>query len=101
MVSDAHAFCPCTGLTVRRARPPDLAVMDLAQGHVDALAGLTRDEIFAEPTQLQAGTGFGGSGGKYRAFNLGRGKGMSVLQMVEAMRKSTGFDYQYKIVGRR
>lgn len=82
------------------ASPPSL-VMDLAQGHVDALAGLTRDELFKEPTQLQAGTGFGGSGGKYRAFNLGRGKGMSVLQMVEAMRKSTGFDYKYEIVGRR
>ena len=26
---------------------------------------------------------------------------MSVLQMIEAMRKATGFDYQYQIVGRR
>ena len=28
-------------------------------------------------------------------------KGMSVLQIVEAMRKATGFDYKYEIVGRR
>ncbi|ORY88744.1 hypothetical protein BCR35DRAFT_301060 [Leucosporidium creatinivorum] len=75
-----------------------LHVMDLAQGHVDALAALLRDDIF----QNQAsGTGFGGSGGKYKAYNLGKGKGMSVLQMVEAMRKATGFDYKYTIVGRR
>lgn len=72
--------------------------MDLAQGHVDALAALLRDEIFENQA---SGTGFGGSGGKYKAYNLGKGKGMSVLQMVEAMRKATGFDYKYTIVGRR
>lgn len=37
----------------------------------------------------------------YKAYNLGKGKGMSVLQIVEAMRKATGFDYKYEIVGRR
>lgn len=26
---------------------------------------------------------------------------MSVLQIVEAMRKATGFDYKYEIIGRR
>ena len=72
--------------------------MDLAQGHVDALAALHKDEIYKS---VAAGTGFGGSGGKYKAYNLGKGKGMSVLQMVEAMRKATGFDYKYTIVGRR
>ncbi|GAA5833982.1 hypothetical protein JCM11251_003581 [Rhodosporidiobolus azoricus] len=73
-------------------------VMDLAQGHVDALAALSRDEIFANQAK---GTGFGGSGGKYKAYNLGKGKGMSVLQMVEAMEKASGFTYKKEIVGRR
>ncbi|GAA5957554.1 hypothetical protein JCM21900_001634 [Sporobolomyces salmonicolor] len=73
-------------------------VMDLAQGHVDALAALTRDEIFVTE---QTGSGFGGSGGKYKAYNLGKGKGMSVLQMVEAMRQASGFEYKYEVIGRR
>ncbi|GAA5858283.1 hypothetical protein JCM5296_006939 [Sporobolomyces johnsonii] len=73
-------------------------VMDLAQGHVDALAALTRDEIFVT---AQTGSGFGGSGGKYKAYNLGKGKGMSVLQMVEAMRQASGFEYKYEVIGRR
>jgi UDP-glucose 4-epimerase len=38
---------------------------------------------------------------RYKAYNLGKGKGMSVLQIVEAMRNVTGFDYQYEIIGRR
>ncbi|SCZ99101.1 BZ3500_MvSof-1268-A1-R1_Chr3-1g05812 [Microbotryum saponariae] len=74
-------------------------VMDLAQGHVDALAALTRDSTYASlGTQKSQ---FGGSGGKYKAYNLGKGKGMSVLQMVEAMRVASGFEYKYEIVGRR
>ncbi|CEQ42236.1 SPOSA6832_04025, partial [Sporobolomyces salmonicolor] len=73
-------------------------VMDLAQGHVDALAALTHDEIFVTE---QTGSGFGGSGGKYKAYNLGKGKGMSVLQMVEAMRQASGFEYKYEVIGRR
>ncbi|GAA6000350.1 hypothetical protein JCM10207_007974 [Rhodosporidiobolus poonsookiae] len=73
-------------------------VMDLAQGHVDALAALPKDDIYAvQPS----GTGFGGSGGKYKAYNLGKGKGMSVLQMVDAMEKASGFKYKTEIVGRR
>ena len=74
--------------------------MDLAQGHVDALAALTKDATFANPT-VMAGSGFGGSGGKYKAYNLGKGRGMSVLQMVAAMKKASGFDYKYQIIGRR
>jgi UDP-glucose 4-epimerase len=78
--------------------------MDLAQGHIVALDALDKDATF-----VAAGTNaaekkkdtFGGSGGKYRAFNLGKGKGFSVLEIVEAMRKATQFDYKYTIVGRR
>jgi UDP-glucose 4-epimerase len=65
--------------------------MDLAQGHVDALAALPRDEIYASV----------GNKGKYKAYNLGKGKGMSVLEMVAAMEKASGFKYKVEIVGRR
>jgi UDP-glucose 4-epimerase len=33
-----------------------------------------------------------------RLHSLGKGKGMSVLNMIEAMRKATKFDYKYKCV---
>ncbi|KDN53072.1 UDP-glucose 4-epimerase [Tilletiaria anomala UBC 951] len=66
-------------------------IMDLAGGHVNALDGLDKDALYANlPTP-----------GKYRSFNLGKGVGMSVLQMVEAMRKVSGYDYPSTIVGRR
>lgn len=75
-----------------------LHVMDLAGGHTLALEALDRDDIY---TSAKSGSGFGGSGGKYKAYNLGKGRGMSVLQMVEAMRKASQFPYEYEIVGRR
>lgn len=65
--------------------------MDLAKGHVLALDAVIKGDIFNET----------GDKGHVRSFNLGRGKGMSVLQMIEAMRKASGFDYKYEIVGRR
>jgi len=76
------------------------SVVDLAQGHVDALRALPRDEIFA-PSAEAASSGFGGSGGKFKAYNLGKGKGLSVLDMVAAMEKATGFKFEAEIVGRR
>lgn len=72
--------------------------MDLAEGHVLALAALPRDEIYAAQGKA---AGFGSSGGKYKAYNLGKGKGMSVLNMVDAMQKASGFKYKTEIVGRR
>jgi len=51
--------------------------MDLAQGHIDALAALDRDEIYV-PKSVSGS--FGSSGGKFKAYNLGKGKGMSVLK---------------------
>ena len=66
-------------------------IMDLAGGHVNALDSLDKDSLYANlPTP-----------GKYRSFNLGKGVGMSVLQMVEAMRKVSGYEYPSTIVGRR
>ncbi|KIJ97901.1 hypothetical protein K443DRAFT_681176 [Laccaria amethystina LaAM-08-1] len=68
-----------------------LHVLDLASGHLLALNALGPDSNVFDPEA----TDF------YKAYNLGKGKGMSVLQIVEAMRKATGFDYKYEIVGRR
>ena len=64
--------------------------MDLASGHVLALNELdpeTKTAIFGDV--------------KFKAYNLGTGQGQSVLQITEAMRKATGFDYKIDIVGRR
>ncbi|WWD20550.1 UDP-glucose 4-epimerase GalE [Kwoniella shandongensis] len=73
-----------------------LHIMDLAGGHtlaLDALAVPTSENnIFSQCDAKD---------GQYRAFNLGKGKGMSVLNMIEAMRKASGYDYQYETVGRR
>lgn len=38
---------------------------------------------------------------RFKAYNLGKGKGMSVLQIVEAMRATTGVDFQTEVIGRR
>ncbi|KAL1409739.1 UDP-glucose-4-epimerase [Vanrija albida] len=74
-----------------------LHIMDLAEGHLLALDAIAVPEsqpnIFSNNDPR--------ADGFYRAFNLGRGKGQSVLMMIEAMRKATGYNYQYEIVGRR
>jgi len=68
-----------------------LHIMDLASGHVLALGALSPEsKIFNEDAPAY-----------FKAYNLGKGKGVSVLQIVEAMRKATGFDYKYEIIGRR
>lgn len=65
--------------------------MDLASGHLLALEALAPEStIFASFSDAY-----------FKAYNLGKGKGMSVLQIVEAMRKATGFDFKYEIIGRR
>ncbi len=57
-------------------------VMDLAQGHLMALEKLT-----ADPSQV--------------TYNLGTGKGYSVLEMVAAFERASGKQIPYQIVGRR
>ena len=69
-----------------------LHVMDLAKGHLLALEALAPGSKVFDNCPDPA---------RYKAYNLGKGKGMSVLQIVEAMRKATGFNYQYEVVGRR
>ncbi|WWC98790.1 UDP-glucose 4-epimerase GalE [Kwoniella sp. B9012] len=73
-----------------------LHIMDLAHGHVLAL-----DALAVPTTQKNIFSNCDAENGSFRSFNLGKGKGMSVLNMIEAMRKATGYDYQYEIVGRR
>ncbi|KAH9056853.1 hypothetical protein EDB87DRAFT_1675852 [Lactarius vividus] len=69
-----------------------LHVLDLASGHLLALDALAPGSTVFDncPTPAQ-----------YKAYNLGRGQGFSVLQILEAMRAATGFDYTYNIIGRR
>jgi len=57
-------------------------VVDLAQGHVKAL-----DKLAQSPGVV--------------IYNLGTGKGYSVLEMVSAFAKVSGREIAYKIVGRR
>ncbi len=57
-------------------------VMDLAQGHLGALEKLASDPGLV-------------------TYNLGTGKGFSVLEMVAAFEKAAGKKIPYKIVGRR
>ena len=73
--------------------------MDLAKGHVLSLDALTKS--IAEPQKAIFASIDTTKSGYYRAFNLGKGKGMSVLDMIGAMKKASGYDYQYEIVGRR
>lgn len=65
--------------------------MDLAAGHLLALDALgPNSKVFKEEDDAF-----------FRAYNLGRGQGVSVFQIIEAMRKATGFDYKYEIIDRR
>jgi len=59
-------------------------VMDVARAHVMSLQYLT---------ELPAGT--------YEAFNIGSGKGYSVLEVIQAFEKSTGIRVPYEITKRR
>lgn len=58
-----------------------LHVMDLAEGHVSALAALRLPGV--------------------RTFNLGTGTPVSVLEMIEAFESQTGVNIPYEVVGRR
>jgi UDP-glucose 4-epimerase len=67
-------------------------VLDLAHGHLLALDALgDNSSIFSKvPSEPH-----------YKAYNLGKGNGKSVFQIIEAMKGTTGFDYKTEVVGRR
>ena len=67
-------------------------MLDLAKGHLLALDALAPESKAFDDCPSEA---------RYKAYNLGRGQGMSVLQIVDAMRKATGYDFEWEIVGRR
>lgn len=60
-------------------------VVDLAKAHVVALKRLLENK----------------NESNYEVFNLGTGRGSSVLEVVNAFQKTTGEKLNYKIVGRR
>lgn len=60
-------------------------VVDLAKAHVIAMNRMLSDK----------------SEEKLEIFNLGTGRGVSVLELIEAFEKGTGVKVAYKIVGRR
>ncbi len=60
-------------------------VMDLAEAHVHALKRLLENREKSN----------------YEVFNLGTGKGNSVLEVINSFEKATGQSLPYKIVGRR
>jgi len=69
-------------------------ILDLASGHLLALEALSENstkDVFANCPD----------NARYKAYNLGKGKGQSVLEITEAMRKATGKDFKTEIVGRR
>ncbi|KAJ7459047.1 THO complex subunit 1 transcription elongation factor-domain-containing protein, partial [Mycena galericulata] len=68
-----------------------LHVLDLSSGHLLALEALSAESKIFDSTQ----------NARYKAYNLGQGKGISVLEIIDAMRKATGFDFKYEITGRR
>ena len=60
-------------------------VCDLAKAHVKAIDRILQNQM-AE---------------KVEVFNLGTGRGLSVLELINAFEKATGVKLPYKIVGRR
>ncbi|GJJ13567.1 hypothetical protein Clacol_007822 [Clathrus columnatus] len=97
-----------------------LHVMDLAAGHLLALDALDPGSIdkqsWASIPALHAAPALKTPAaaerhdvfrdmkpkeGKFRAFNLGTGRGQSVLEIVEAMKKATGKEFLTEVIGRR
>lgn len=70
-------------------------ILDLAGGHLVALEALSDENVertfgnAAVPNQ------------HFKAYNLGKGRGQSVLEIAEAMTKASGHKFQMEIVGRR
>ena len=60
-------------------------VVDLARAHVAAVDRMTQDRMKAS----------------YEIFNVGTGRPVSVLELVEGFEKANGLKLNYKIVGRR
>lgn len=66
--------------------------MDLASGHLLALDALAPESKVFENCPGVA---------RYKGYNLGKGRGQSVYEIVEAMHKATGFEFRTEVIGRR
>lgn len=77
-----------------------LHIMDLAEGHLLALDALAKSEIKTQSPGIFQSIDTKKEG-YFRAFNLGRGKGITVLEMINEMKIATGYEYQFEIVERR
>ena len=66
--------------------------MDLASGHLLAL-----DALAPESNVFDNCPGIA----RYKGYNLGKGRGQSVYEIVEAMRKATLFNFKTEVIGRR
>ena len=77
-------------------------VVDLAKAHVKAIDKLLSDgcgndaQVIDEPTYVEAA-----KTGRWFVFNLGTGKGLSVLELVNGFMKATGVNLPYEIAPRR
>ncbi|KAG8927558.1 UDP-glucose-4-epimerase [Tulasnella sp. 419] len=70
-----------------------LHVMDLSAGHLlamDALVDASHPAFQNLPDRA-----------KYKAYNLGKGRGQSVFNIVDAMRKASGVNFKTRVIGRR
>jgi UDP-glucose 4-epimerase len=67
-------------------------VMDLAAGHLLALDALAPESKVFDNCPSPA---------RFKGYNLGKGRGQSVFEIVEAMRVATGHNYKTEIIGRR
>lgn len=68
-------------------------VLDLANGHIAALNKL--EKIQSNPEEYDNTQGF------CKAWNLGTGKGSTVMEVIKAFSKAVGRDLPYEIVDRR
>jgi UDP-glucose 4-epimerase len=77
-------------------------VVDLAEGHVRALAVLASHAGNGSHGNGHGGQGNGNGGaGRVHTYNLGRGTGSSVLDMVRAFERASGRPVPYEVVPRR
>lgn len=97
-----------------------LHVMDLSAGHLLALDALSPGSIDkqswhtilaldaapalktpAAAARHDVFAAIGPKQAKFRAFNLGKGRGQSVLEIVQAMKETTGKEFATEVIGRR
>lgn len=70
-------------------------IMDLAGGHLNALDAISDESLsktFGNAPELDV---------NFKGYNLGKGRGQSVFDIVAAMTRASGYEYKTEIIGRR